>query len=241
MLNNWRISNAGLQNLMTKNSESHNSASFLRCNAENGATKFKFFSDSERKNVMTFDQALRKFVESDYNFVSLVNNVLLSNGNGAIFLECAPFSAANIDKKQFEFVIMPALVLDRNKIDIVPFFDKFTNSFNSPEKKVTVFQNLDRTSSLIVPCPVDQRGDLADPKTIRRGYDHLQYMTHLTSFIGGPKDRTGECRASEPHRTQVASLWEALGKEALRLSDAAARSKDEGKLAFVRFFFLFFQ
>eukprot|EP01035_Chromulina_nebulosa_P007111 gene7111-9588_t len=167
--NNWRISNAGLQNLMTKSSESHNSASFLRCNAENGATKFKFFSDSERKNVMTFDQALRKFVESDFNFVSLVNNVLLSNGNGAIFLECAPFSAANIDKKQFEFVIMPAPVLDRNKIDIVPFFDKFTNSFNSPsEKNVTVFQNLDRTSSLIVPCPVDQRGDLADPKTIRR-------------------------------------------------------------------------
>ena len=173
MLNNRRISNAGLQNLLTKSSESesHNSASFLRCNAENGATKFKFFSDSERKNVMTFDQALRKFVESDYNFVSLVNNVLLSNGNGAIFLECAPFSAANIDKKQFEFVIMPASVLDRNKIDIVPFFDKFTNSFNSPsEKNVTVFQNLDRTSSLIVPCPVDQRGDLAAYQLLKTRY-----------------------------------------------------------------------
>ena len=214
---------------MTKNSsESHNSASFLRFDAENGAAKFKFFNDSERKKMMTFDQALRKFVESDYNFVSLVNNVLLSNGNGAIFLEWAPFSAANIDKKQFEFVIMPASVLDRNRIDIVPFFDKFTDSFKSSGKKVTVFQNLDRSSSLIVPCPVDHRGDLADPKTIRRDYDHLQYMTHLTSFINGPKHRSGEFHTSEPHNTQIASLWEALGREALRLSDAASRSKDEG-------------
>eukprot|EP01036_Dinobryon_divergens_P028390 gene28390-37324_t len=225
-----RNSNAGLQNLMTTNCGSHNSASFLQFDAEHGAIKFKFFNDSERKKMMTFDQALRKFVESDYNFVSLINNALLSNGNGAIFLECAPFSSANIDKKQFEFVIIPAPVLDRNRIDIAPFFDKFVSSFNSTGKKVTVFQNLDHSSSLIVPCPVDQRGNLADPKTIRRDYDHLQYMTHLTSFIRGPANRSGEFRASsELHKTQIVSLWEALGREARRLSDISSRSKDEDK------------
>lgn len=192
---------------------------------ESGILQYKFYNNGEKSTVLTFADALQFFVQHDRSFNSIMKEII-SRSERAIYFECAPFSAANMKQKQFEFVTLPATSLERSKVDIKPFIEKFYDNFQSQRKLVTVFKNLGGDSLLIAPCPIDSYGKLTNPASAM--LDSHQHMTHLASFLAGPRNGNQnwcnwQTRNDSGDESQQLQLWAALGEEARRIAENSRR------------------
>ena len=77
---------------------------------------------------------------------------LKSSAYKAYFFETPSITRASLDKKNFEFVLVSAPVLQNIKADVSAFSEYFDCD---PQKMVTSFLNLGGDARLVVPCPED--------------------------------------------------------------------------------------
>jgi len=162
-------------------------------------------------NFCTFSTILNQLSESkqNQNLVSALNEAI-SGSYDAVFWECPPIKYSELGK-QFEFVILEAKTLSSREIDFEPFSEKIVQA----RETVISFYNLGRDCYLIVPCPINFESEgVVGVRGGVMGKRSLQYLTHLASFIRGPKLITPVQRAV--HRDHVSHLWSTVATSLLR-------------------------
>ena len=182
--------------------------SYSSTNKIKGVVEYNFYINN-KASELSFGDAFRFMFNGNSIFISIMNKIFIQSAPSAVYFECAPFSVESMNKTQFKFVTIPALELERNRVDITPFKEKFIEKYKSSDRGTVVsFKNLGGESILISPCPIDINGLKINPDYIKN-IGSFQYMTHLVSFI------TGSNRNDFYHNQQVASLWASLGDKVL--------------------------
>ena len=104
--------------------------------------KFKTFLEELQQKSKISEEFFAKLKSSDFQ---------------AYFFETPSITRASLEKKNFEFVLVSAPVLQNIKADVSAFSDYF--DCDSHEKTVTSFLNLGGDARLVVPCPEQSVGD----------------------------------------------------------------------------------
>ena len=146
--------------------------------------------DKTTSQPIKYSKFLQFLNDGDQQLLSTLTNAILHPGFSAVFWECTPVRMSELDKKDFEFVVISAPVLAKRTVDDSNFRTKF-HEHNALRESAISFQNLGKDATLIVPSP-PTTGAVES------------YMTHLASFLRS---------ASPEHKLQ---FWMLVGEEMLR-------------------------
>ena len=177
-----------------------------------GIERYKIRKD---ETYLSFGDVFRLLSAGEIKLVSALQRAICKHE--AVFWECKSIMYEELNMTDFEFVVIESNLLSSKAVNGSPFAEQISRNrgTRAVPNKIITFENLGRDCVLVVPCPLDLKTNkvlggeyLSDSKS-------LQYMTHLASFIRGPKSASTISEENAAHDSHVSALWSAVATEML--------------------------